>query len=134
MIVIYTDGAYSPSRDVGGVAFVVLEDEKKIHVGFYSVPNTTNNRMEIEAAIAACEWSIEQQHSEITIYTDSMYIIGTMTKNWKRNVNVDLWTILDSLVSKVTVNWKHVKGHSGNKYNELCDVLAVEASKVKHNE
>jgi len=133
MIAIYTDGAYSPSRDVGGIAFVVLEDEKKIHVGFYSVPNTTNNRMEIQAAIAACEWSVEQQYSEITIYTDSMYIIGTMTKNWKRNVNSDLWAILDSLVSKVTVNWKHVKGHSGNKYNELCDALAVEASKVEHN-
>lgn len=130
-VCIYTDGAYSPSRDVGGVAFVVLIDNVKIYSTFYSIPNTTNNRMEIEAVIAACEWCIEQQYNKITIYTDSMYIIGTMTKNWKRNVNSDLWNILDILALKLSITWKHVKGHSGNKYNELCDALAVEASKVE---
>ena len=129
VVKIYTDGAYAPSRNKGGWAFVVIKDNKKIHSSFFGEEETTNNRMEIQAVIEAIIWAKENKLTEIEIFTDSMYVIGTMSKNWKRNKNHDLWEILDKLVLNMTISWNHVKGHEGDKYNELCDALAVEASK-----
>lgn len=129
MVKIYTDGAYAPSRNKGGWAFVVIKDNKKIHSSFFGEEETTNNRMEIQAVIEAIIWAKENKLTKIEIFTDSMYVIGTMSKNWKRNKNHDLWKILDELVLNMTISWNHVKGHEGDKYNELCDALAVEASK-----
>lgn len=128
MIKIYTDGAYASSRDKGGWAFVVIQDNKKIHSSFFCEENTTNNRMEIQAVIEAIIWAKENKLTKIEIFTDSMYVIGTMSKNWKRNKNHDLWEILDKLVLNMTISWNHVKGHEGDKYNELCDALAVAAT------
>ena len=129
MVKIYTDGAYAPSRNKGGWAFVVIKNNKKIHSSFFGEEETTNNRMEIQAVIEAIIWAKENKLTKIEIFTDSMYVIGTMSKNWKRNKNHDLWEILDELVLNMTISWNHVKGHEGDKYNELCDALAVEASK-----
>ena len=129
VVKIYTDGAYAPSRNKGGWAFVVIKDNKKIHSSFFGEEETTNNRMEIQAVIEALIWAKENKLTKIEIFTDSMYVIGTMSKNWKRNKNHDLWEILDELVLNMTISWNHVKGHEGDKYNELCDALAVEASK-----
>ena len=134
IIEVYTDGAYSSSRDMGGFAFVVLENKEKIHSYFFNEPNTTNNRMEIVAVLKALYWlkEVGKLNEEIIIYTDSMYVIGSMTKNWKRNKNVDLFTELDNIYKQFkTVVFMHIKGHSGDKYNELCDKLAVIASQSK---
>lgn len=128
MITIHCDGAYSSSRNMGGWAFVVLENREKIYSSFYPVPNTTNNRMEVQAAMEACEWCKAHNITEFTIYSDSMYVIGTMTLNWKRKKNIDLWVQMDEAVKGLSIHWKHVKGHEGNKYNELCDALAVSAT------
>jgi len=128
MIEIYTDGAYSSSRNQGGWAFVVVQDGIKIHHSFFPEKDTTNNRMEMQAVIEACLWTKEKQVSKITIFCDSMYVIGTMTKNWKRNKNVDLWAKMDLAVTNLDITWTHIKGHSKNKYNDLCDILAVTAS------
>lgn len=128
MIVAYTDGAYSSSRDQGGWAFIILENDVKIHSQFLPVGNTTNNRMEILAAMNACLWAKENGYKDLTIFSDSMYVIGTMTKNWKRKKNVDLWIEFDEIILDMNVEFKHVKGHEGDKYNELCDALAVQAS------
>lgn len=125
---IYLDGACKTSNSVGGWAFVVVKDNEKIHFDFNSEPNTTNNRMEVFACIKALEWAISQKIDFVTIISDSMYLIGTMTKNWSRKKNNDLWEILDKLVGELHIYWIHTKGHSGNKWNELCDALAVEAS------
>ena len=125
---IYTDGAYSSSRDQGGWAFVVVQDDIKIYSSFFPEQKTTNNRMEIMGCIEACKWAKRNNHKEITIISDSMYVIGTMTKDWKRKKNNDLWDIMDNVVDDLIIKWEHVKGHDGNKYNELCDILAVEAS------
>ena len=130
MIEIYTDGAYASSRDTGGWAFVVVENDIKIHSLFFPAYETTNNRMEIQAAIEALTWARDTNNKEFTLITDSMYLIGTMTLNWKRNKNNDLWDQLDILKQGLNIEWKHVKGHSGNRYNDLCDALAVEASKI----
>lgn len=131
MIEIYTDGAYSPSRDQGGWAFVVLKDGDKLHSDFNFTKTTTNNRMEIQGAIEAIKYMNSIKETSFTIYTDSMYVIGTMTLNWKKKKNLDLWEELDKLLNNQVIEWKHVKGHSGDIYNELCDALAVEATKVK---
>ena len=134
MIKIYTDGAYSSLRDMGGYAFVVLKDEEKIYSYFFNEPNTTNNRMEITAVLKALYWlkEVGKLDEDIIIYTDSMYVIGSMTKNWKRNKNVDLFSELDNIYKQFkTIVFMHVKGHSGDKYNELCDKLAVIASQSK---
>ena len=128
MIKIYTDGAYSSSRDQGGWAFVVVEDDLKTYSQFYPVKNTTNNRMEILAAMEACKWAKERNKFDKTILTDSMYVIGKMKKNWKRKKNVDLWIEFDEVVEGMNIKFEHVKGHNGDKYNSLCDVLAVQAS------
>lgn len=130
MIEIYTDGAYSSSRDQGGWAFVVLKDGLKVSSGYNTAKNTTNNRMEVQSAIEAIKYTIDQNIKEFTLYSDSMYLVGTMTKNWKRKKNVDLWIELDSLIQGLNIDWKHTKGHAGNVHNEYCDMLAVHASQL----
>lgn len=130
MIEIYVDGACKTSTLVGGWAFIVVENDIKIHREFDNVKDTTNNRMEITACIKALDFCVANNIKQITLISDSMYVIGTMSRNWKRNKNHDLWVIMDDLSNKVNVTYKHIKGHSGDKWNELCDTLAVEASNV----
>lgn len=134
MIKCYVDGAYSSLRNQGGWAFVVLKDDFKIHSEFFPEKDTTNNRMEIQAVIEACKWAKKYSVTELEIVSDSMYVIGTMTMEWKRKKNNDLWEIMDNVTKGLSITWTHVKGHSGDKYNELCDALAVEASKTIINE
>lgn len=125
---IYTDGAYAPTINQGGIGFVVLKEDKKIFEYSKMFKNTTNNRMEQMACIVALE-SIKNP-SEIDIVTDSMYVVGTYTLNWKRKKNIDLWERFDKAISKhIKVNFKWVKGHDRDKYNNECDKLAQEASK-----
>ena len=126
---VYTDGAYASSRNQGGFSFVVLKNGEKFYSSFDGVLNTTNNRMEIQAALEALKWLYENNIKEATLYTDSMYVIGAMCQNWKRKKNQDLWEQMDEAVKNLKIEWKHVKGHAGNKYNDLCDVLAVQGSK-----
>lgn len=131
MLTIYTDGACKTSDKTGGWAFVVVKEGEKIHSEFNAEDDTTNNRMEITACIKALEYCIDNSITEVLIQSDSMYVIGTMRDGWKRNTNHDLWSILDSLTENVKVIWQHVKGHDGDKWNSLCDALAVTASNYK---
>ena len=128
MYKIYCDGAYAPSRDQGGVGFVILnEDNEILAKGSKGYKNTSNQRMEQTAVLLAIN-SIKIP-SDIEVFTDSMYLVGTYTKNWKRKANQDLWKKLDYVISKhksVKFNW--VKGHADNEFNQLCDSLAFNAS------
>ena len=129
MIHVYTDGAYSSSRNQGGWSYVVLYKNHLIKKEFGGVKATTNNRMEILAVLNAVELFKNTTHS-VNIYTDSMYVVGSLTLNWKRNANLDLWEKFNSYdLSKF--NFLHVKGHNDNKYNEMCDDLAVLGSHLK---
>lgn len=129
MIHVYTDGAYSSSRDQGGWSYVVLYKNQLIKKEFGGVKATTNNRMEILAVLNAVELFKNTTHS-VNIYTDSMYVVGSLTLNWKRNANLDLWEKFNSYdLSKF--NFLHVKGHNDNTYNEMCDDLAVLGSHLK---
>ena len=130
MIEIYTDGAYSSSRNQGGWAFVVVKDNEIIYKEYNGLINTTNNRMEIMGMLKALEWINKNSIPlPIKIYTDSMYVIGTLTLNWKMKKNIDLWKILIPLVNK-DIEYLHVKGHDGNKFNEECDKWAVFGSNL----
>ena len=124
----YTDGAYSSARNQGGIGFVILKDN--VEVARYSkmFKNSTNQRMEQLAAIVALE-SISSP-SEVTIISDSQYVVCTYTKNWKRKANVDLWKRFDEAIAfhtKVEFLW--VKGHDKDEYNNIADKLASNASK-----
>ena len=136
---IYTDGACKGNPGPGGYGIVLVYRgiEKKMSCGFKC---TTNNRMELLAAITALEALNES--CDITLYSDSKYLIDAMTKGWARSwqaknwiksdkkkaLNVDLWEKMLLLDSKHTIQYVWVKGHNGHKYNEICDTIAVEAA------
>ena len=137
---IYTDGACSGNPGPGGWGAVIFDNDNKQKNISGSEENTTNNRMELSAAIMALEEV--NKNSEITIYTDSNYVKNGITEwvlKWKENgwknsnkepvKNKDLWEKLDNLCSQNTINWKWVKGHALNKYNNLADELATKAIK-----
>ena len=137
--VAYTDGACSGNPGPGGWGVVLLakKDDEIIKRKEFSGGNleTTNNQMEIQAAIEALK--ALKRKTEIKIVTDSVYVqkgISEWLPNWKKNnwktsskksvKNKQLWEELESLVLRNSVTWKWVKGHAGNKENERADELA----------
>ena len=153
-IKLYTDGACSQNPGPGGWAFVMIlkdlygtQDEKELLRGSGGEKMTTNNRMELMAviqALTAYQKKILPEYAgyPLTLHTDSQYVqqgISSWIKKWKLNgwktasrepvKNQDLWQQLDALAAQLSLEWMWVKGHAGNRYNELCDSLAVEASK-----
>ena len=121
MIDIYTDGACLGNPGPGGWAAIIVENGTQRQLHGRDV-QTTNNRMEILATIKGIADTTTGQ--EITVYSDSTYVINTMTRNWKRNANKDLWEELDTEAGKRQVSWQWVKGHSGHPFNEAADKLA----------
>lgn len=133
MIEIYTDGACSGNPGRGGWAAIIIY-EKKIEKIAGSSNDTTNNRMELIAVISAIKYVRDKN---LRIYTDSKYTKDGIEKwisNWKKNgwkttskqnvKNIDLWKQLDQLNQDKNINWRWVKGHSENKYNNMADKLA----------
>lgn len=137
-IIIYTDGGCSGNPGPGGWGIVIIADgeARKLSGG---EKLTTNNRMELTAAISALSVIKNTpafQGRSITVNIDSQYVkngITTWIKSWKAKgwktadkkpvKNQDLWTILDELNSNMNVHWNWVKGHTGIEYNEICDQL-----------
>lgn len=128
----YTDGAYSSARNQGGIGIVFIRNGEKVFEYSKGFKDTTNNRMEIFAALAALK-ALVKPVDTITIYTDSMYVIGCATLGWKRKKNVVLWESFDKEFTRVSklcpnIQFQHVKGHAENKWNNYVDRLAVAAS------
>lgn len=126
---IITDGAYSSKRNQGGLAFIIL-DESGDEVGRFSKSfrNTTNNRMELLSVILGLEAIIVP--SEVTIISDSQWVIGCASKGWKRKKNLDLWKRYEKVKKNhLSITFEWIKGHNGDEFNEECDKMAVEASK-----
>lgn len=134
-ITVYTDGAAKGNPGNGGYGVVMMsgKHKKEFSEGFR---NTTNNRMELLSVIIAIE-SVKVDQSEITIYSDSKYVVDSVEKRWvfgwqkkgfKGKKNVDLWQRFLKIYPKHQVKFVWVKGHAGNMYNERCDELAVQAA------
>lgn len=136
-IIIYTDGACSHNPGPGGWGAVLMYGEHKKEISGY-VPQTTNQRMELTAAIEALK--ILKEECSVKVYSDSAYLINAFNQrwldNWQRNgwknskkepvENQDLWKELLRLAGKHQVAWIKVKGHADNIYNNRCDELARE--------
>lgn len=138
-VIIYTDGACIENPGPGGYAAILIYQgiRKEISGGY---KNTTNNRMEIMAAIKGLEALKEK--CRVTLYSDSQYLVESMKQGWvkrwqanrwKRNkkepaLNVDLWKRLLELCAKHEVKFKWTRGHMGTPENERCDYLANQAA------
>jgi ribonuclease HI len=135
-VIIYTDGACAGNPGPGGwgVYLIFGKHEKKI---YGSNPYTTNNRMELTAAIEALK--ALKEPCVVDLYTDSTYVRNGITDwivNWKKNnwrksdkelvKNNDLWQTLDEVLKEHSITWHWVKGHSNNKGNIIADSLAVQ--------
>jgi ribonuclease HI len=141
-ITIYTDGACSGNPGPGGYGAVLLDTSgrrRELSAGFR---NTTNNRMELLGVIAALE--ALKKPCDVTLVSDSEYVINAITKGWLVNwqkkgwrkadkkpvMNIDLWQRLLPKLDEHTIEFRWVKGHAGNIENERCDELAVAASQM----
>lgn len=133
---IYTDGACKGNPGPGGYGTIIVYNgiEKELSAGF---PKTTNNRMELSAAIAGLK--ALKEPCDVTLYSDSKYLVDAINLGWARSwksrgyiksdkkpaLNPELWDDLLSLLDVHNVTFVWVKGHAGHKYNERCDSLAV---------
>ena len=135
---IYTDGACLGNPGPGGWAFVIKYNSKKIEKFSGSVKYTTNNKMELTAAIKAIKFF--KKKMIINIYTDSKYLKDGITiwiKKWKLNgwktsnkkkvKNSDLWKLLEKGIKDHQIHWIWIKGHNQNILNEKADMLAKKA-------
>ncbi len=142
-VIIYTDGACQGNPGPGGWGVVLRygDAEKTLHGG---QPDTTNNRMELMAAIKGLEQL--KRPCSVDLYTDSVYVRDGITKwihGWQKNnwrtsnkkpvKNEDLWKILWPLTQKHNVTWHWVKGHAGNPDNERADALARQGAQELSN-
>ncbi|MDL2289571.1 ribonuclease HI [Clostridia bacterium OttesenSCG-928-F22] len=140
-VTIYTDGACSNNPGPGGWgAILMYKNTKRELSGYYE--HTTNNRMELTAAIEAL--NCLKERCEVSLYTDSAYLVNAFTNGWiyawQRNgwktsnkqpvENQDLWKLLISLGKDHNIKYIKVKGHSDNEYNNACDKLARQAIKT----
>ena len=139
-VIIYTDGACTGNPGAGGYGAVLIygEDRQEISGGYKL---TTNNRMEMMAAIAALQ-SLDAS-SSVTLHSDSKYLVDAVTKGWAKKwqangwmrnkkdkaKNPDLWQELLDLCQQHEVDFVWVKGHAGIPENEHCDRLAVAAAR-----
>ena len=133
-VIIYTDGAAKGNPGKGGYGTVLISGnhEKRLSQGYIL---TTNNRMELMAVIIGLE--ALNQKCNVTIYSDSKYVVDSVEKGWifgwekkgfKDKKNPDLWKRFLKTYRNHNVKFQWVKGHAGNKYNEMCDQLAVQAA------
>ena len=146
-IKIYTDGACVGNPGPGGWAAIILFENSKKEL-FGGEKLTTNNRMELTAAIKALEYCLKEEGKQptlkqIKIYTDSIYLkegITTWIEKWEKNnwktsdkknvKNIDLWKKLKDLIKSKQIQWHWIKGHSGNPMNDLADKLAKESTPI----
>lgn len=126
--ILYTDGSCIPNPGKGGWGFVAFEGDIEWHVSG-GENHTTNNKMELTAVIKALEFCAKDRKDiKYIINTDSMYVINCAKGVWARKKNTILWEEFDKISKGKNIEWVWVKGHSGNKYNEIVDKLCKKES------
>ena len=139
-VTIYTDGGCSPNPGPGGYGIVLIygEQRRELSGGYRS---TTNNRMELTAAIRGLQ--ALKEPCDVTLFSDSQYVVNGITKGWARRwkskgwiksdkrpaENIDLWEDLLNLCETHTVRFEWIRGYNGHAENECCDRLAGDASR-----
>ncbi len=125
-ILVYADGSCLGNPGPGGWGVVIVGPEgKREYSG--SDPRTTNNRMEMTAAIEGLRQL--PAGARVLLRSDSQYLVKSINFGWKRNANVDLWSDLDEEIARRRVRFEWVRGHAGDRLNERADRLALEAAK-----
>ncbi len=133
-VIIYTDGGCSGNPGPGGWGTIIVREGHFEELGGHA-PDTTNNRMEMLAAIEGLKQV--NPPDTVRVVSDSKYLVdgatkwiwGWRKKGWKKSdgkevLNLDLWLEIDTLLGKLKINWEHVKGHAGHPENERCDDIA----------
>lgn len=137
-VTIYTDGACSGNPGKGGWGALLMSGNARREISGFS-PSTTNNRMELMAAIKALE--ALKEPCDVDLYSDSSYLVNAINQQWlkrwtannwrtsaKKPVeNIDLWKKILELIRLHSIAFHKVKGHSDNEYNNRCDYLARQA-------
>lgn len=137
-VTIFCDGACSPNPGAGGWGAILRFNDTERELSG-NCPDTTNNRMELTAAVKALELLTEP--CSVTVVTDSQYLANCFKQGWMKNwlkngwktsakkpvKNVDLWKQINSLIEQHEITWEWIEGHAGHPENERCDELAVEA-------
>jgi ribonuclease HI len=135
-ITLYTDGAASGNPGPGGYGVVLISGKHRLEKS-EGYRLTTNNRMELLAAITGLE-ALKKPGSRVVVYTDSKYVADAVEKGWvfqweskgfKKKKNPDLWVRFLKVYRNHIVRFVWIKGHASNPENELCDRMAVEASR-----
>ena len=143
-VTIYTDGACSGNPGPGGWGAILMYKEKKLELSGYEA-HTTNNRMELLAPIEAL--SRLKEPCEVSVYSDSAYLVNAFLQNWLANwvrrnwiksdkkpvENRDLWEMLLKFTHIHQITWHKVKGHADNPWNNRCDELATGEIKLRHS-
>jgi len=143
-VTIYTDGACSGNPGPGGWGAILMYKEKKLELSGYEA-HTTNNRMELLAPIEAL--SRLKEPCEVSVYSDSAYLVNAFLQNWLTNwvrrnwiksdkkpvENRDLWEMLLKFTQIHQITWHKVKGHADNPWNNRCDELATGEIKLRHS-
>ncbi|MBK5270426.1 MAG: ribonuclease HI [Bacteroidia bacterium] len=140
-VTIYTDGSSRGNPGPGGYGAILMSGShrKELSQGYKL---TTNNRMELMAVIAGLK-ALKKNELNVTIYSDSQYIVNAVEKGWLKNwiktnfkggkKNKDLWMEYDSLAKDHNIKFVWVKGHADNPLNNRCDELATEAADGHHH-
>ncbi len=140
-VTIYTDGSSRGNPGPGGYGTVLISGhlKKELSQGY---KHTTNNRMELMAVIAGLE-AMKKDNLNITIYSDSQYVVKAVQEGWLKNwiatnfkggkKNCDLWMKYHELAQDHNIKFIWVKGHANNPYNNRCDTLATEAADGHHH-
>jgi ribonuclease HI len=123
-VCIYTDGSCFPNPGPGGWGYVLIFEDMEIHDSG-RCPKTTNNEMEIQAVIEALKTAKEVSvRKDILVITDSMYVINCAKGVWKRKANLKFWKLYEEVSKGLNVEFRWIKSHSGDYYNDLADRLA----------